>query len=273
MTVLFSSMLVRGGNGSFSNPSDVVDLQALPTVTATTQQQDDEAIFLWIPLIVVIIFGAIIATLIIIGRQTNDACKCLRVSPGLESGSDSCVINGHPNLHLNINVQINALGPTFPETPPPSYSAIIQQTSYISSISQTSSQIEIPPDYDNALGIADGNNVLCTKNRRFQPLSTRGSIFCQNQLLKSSSLSRIRLFSRSSSTSESPQRASLLRQSSTPAASESVLETVDVPILATSMNLTALDIILEATGVADDSRRNQNSENEDSVLHRRDRQL
>lgn len=80
-------LIFAGGNGSFSNPSDVVDLQALPTITATTQQQDDEAIFLWIPLIVVIIFAAIIATLIIIGRQTNDACKCLRVSPGLESGN------------------------------------------------------------------------------------------------------------------------------------------------------------------------------------------
>lgn len=62
-------------------------------------------------------------------------CYCHVVAP-----SSNAAVDARPNLHVNINLQINARDPAVPETPPPSYAVIARQISYISTISQTSSQ-------------------------------------------------------------------------------------------------------------------------------------
>lgn len=99
-----------GGNGSFTNPLEVGDIQATSTSSTSTsitqqQQQENEGIYLWIPLIIVIIFAVIITTLIVIGRQTqHPLCKCLGVSPSLEPGNHNwiyCTFIHATDYHLD----------------------------------------------------------------------------------------------------------------------------------------------------------------------------
>lgn len=250
------------GNGSFSSSFDIGDMQATSTSStsaALAQQQANEGIYLWIPLIVVIIFAVIITTLIVIGRQTqHPICKCLGASPSLEpTPSNNTAVDARPNLHVNINLQINARDTAVPETPPPSYAVIARQISYISTISQTSSQLEIPPGYDEALGIADGTGEFRTKRRGSQQLSNRGSVSSLAQLSKSNGASRMQLSSRSSSVTESPRRPTILRQSSNPAVPEVIHENLDPQVPQASLNVNALDVIHEATGSPDDTQSSQ----------------
>lgn len=62
-----------------------------------------------------------------------------------------------------------------PESPPPTYSIIERQTSFTSYVSQTSSQCEIPPDYDEALSFGEAANGESFANRISHPSSINGS--------------------------------------------------------------------------------------------------
>lgn len=62
-----------------------------------------------------------------------------------------------------------------PESPPPTYSIIERQTSFSSYVSQTSSQYEVPPDYNEALSFGDPADGESSAGRASRPGSVNGS--------------------------------------------------------------------------------------------------
>ncbi|ELU06129.1 hypothetical protein CAPTEDRAFT_227505 [Capitella teleta] len=62
-----------------------------------------------------------------------------------------------------------------PDTPPPTYSMIERQTSYVSHISQTSSMCSVPPEYDEATELSDADhNANRTRSSRAVRSSSSG---------------------------------------------------------------------------------------------------
>lgn len=106
---------------------------------STTERPRANEVYLWLPLIVVVIFTGIMVTLIMVGRRGED-------------GPYDRTSEEHNRLQLEMNANAGyEHSEGMPETPPPTYDAIARQTSYVSHISQTSDQISIPPEYDEAV--------------------------------------------------------------------------------------------------------------------------
>ncbi|KAI0216993.1 hypothetical protein LSAT2_031083 [Lamellibrachia satsuma] len=191
---------------------------------STTERPRANEVYLWLPLIVVVIFTGIMVTLIMVGRRgedgpydrtsdeftgQNDGGEHLEMSLNGElvpsspqvttprsnvyptytkadlflvtlallamlvmfaccawigccmnntedaserTASEVNLVEEHNRLQLEMNANAGyEHSEGMPETPPPTYDAIARQTSYVSHISQTSDQISIPPEYDEAV--------------------------------------------------------------------------------------------------------------------------
>lgn len=145
--------------------------------------EEGDTFFMWLPVMFVIIFSVIVICLIIASRFEFRCCRC-----------DTYRRNSSeiPRLpQTNTNAGFTPGEETVPETPPPSYTSIARQTSCTSHISQSSTQLEIPPTYQEALALQEASTT-----------SSLSSVVTSPS--KPSSLrSRFRIFSRSLSMGDS----------------------------------------------------------------------
>ncbi|CAD5116072.1 DgyrCDS5002 [Dimorphilus gyrociliatus] len=120
------------------------------TPTPTDFKNIDPSVSLWGPVIAIIIVTMLIVFLLMIFKQCS----------GQQSGEGAAV-------QLNINVECRSergraaqLVPGQPTTPPPSYTAVEREVSFISDISQTESMIDEPPEYETILSGGKPTRVL-----------------------------------------------------------------------------------------------------------------
>ncbi|KAK2155623.1 hypothetical protein LSH36_235g00048 [Paralvinella palmiformis] len=115
-----------------------------------------EEVFQEVDMVSIIVVGVLFVVILMI---------CIILACRSKSADLDHVNEESNHLRLDVSTSPEYLGSDgVPSTPPPTYSMIERQTSYVSQISMSSSQVSVPPDYDEALELDSHGNPLPRRN-------------------------------------------------------------------------------------------------------------